>query len=407
MVVPMLRTIRLVVGLPFRHHFWGGLIIVVLVTLVIATRMTDRRNFANGELYQDVVDRWGAPIEQPAPSVRAVTSGSVWSTLQPVTLDHQIVRVNATMNYRKRGLVYFSGFDFQFSGSYRVSNPDDRDADIVFVFPLSTQKTEILLSDLEFVVDGKPADIDLAGEKLAWSGRLPAGAAADFEIRFKGRGLDSFVYKIDPALPVHNLDVELNIDGGENYDYPARVIPASAVTATPGKINVAWKYASLESGVPVGLILPSEQSFDEIITTMLYRSWATFMLFAVGIALIAIYFGRPLRIYEAYLAAAGYGFFFVLLAYLAAFVSFYTAYGAALVAVGGLLFTFLRQILPAAASPHLAGVLVASMVVPTAAVIFEGYTGLVYTLELLVLLALAMKLSADPAIRAILEPDAS
>lgn len=97
--------------LPSRYHFLGSLLIVMVVSSAIATQMTDRRNFASSELYSDVMDRWGAPIVQPGPSVRYVPSGAVFNSLAALPLQSQEVTVDAAMNYRKRGLVYFSGFD--------------------------------------------------------------------------------------------------------------------------------------------------------------------------------------------------------------------------------------------------------------------------------------------------------
>src|SRR5204863_5294268 len=153
----------------------------------------DRRRFANGDLHRDVMDRWGAPIVQPAPSVRWVPSGTVFNALRSLPLDRQEIGVDATMSYRKRGLVYFSGFEFAFRGSYVVHNREGRDIDIAFVFPIDLERNKVLLSDLAFTVDGAPAKIDLAQgqEKLVWTGRVNDGQEVRFTIAYRGRGLDS------------------------------------------------------------------------------------------------------------------------------------------------------------------------------------------------------------------------
>ncbi|HND10766.1 MAG TPA: hypothetical protein PLY80_10035, partial [Pseudomonadota bacterium] len=87
-----------------RYHFASSLLIVMVVSTAISTQMTDRRNFASSELYRDVMDRWGAPIVQPGPSVRYVPSGAVFNSLTALPLQSQEVTVDAAMNYRKRGL---------------------------------------------------------------------------------------------------------------------------------------------------------------------------------------------------------------------------------------------------------------------------------------------------------------
>src|SRR5262245_49999477 len=191
----MLRRIRAWLGLPGRYYAWGSLACVLLTLFVIAGHIADRQGFANAALREDVMERWGAPIQQAGPSVRWVQSGAVFTTLERLALDSQRVRVDARMNYRKRGLVYFSGFEFDFKGDYAVTNPTDHDIDIVFVFPVQIERRS-MLSELAFAVNGAPEPLPLAesADRLTWTGRLEKGQTARFAIGFKGRGLDLFNY---------------------------------------------------------------------------------------------------------------------------------------------------------------------------------------------------------------------
>ena len=156
--------------LPSRYHFLGSLLIVMVVSSAIATQMTDRRNFASSELYSDVMDRWGAPIVQPGPSVRYVPSGAVFNSLAALPLQSQ-------------------------EGDYSAENDQGRDIDIAFVFPINMEKNKVLLSNLVFTVDGEPkkAELDNGSDRLLWTGRLKSGAKVLFRVEFRGRGLDAFV----------------------------------------------------------------------------------------------------------------------------------------------------------------------------------------------------------------------
>ncbi len=391
--------------LPARYHFLGSLLIVMVVSSAISTQMTDRRNFASSELYSDVMDRWGAPIVQPGPSVRYVPSGAVFNSLTALPLQSQEVTVDAAMNYRKRGLVYFSGFDFTFRGDYTAENDQGRDIDIAFVFPINMEKNKVLLSNLVFTVDGQPkkAELESGSDRLLWTGRLKSGAKVAFRVEFRGRGLDAFTYSLDPAAPVRNLRLAMHISGGANFDYADGVVPASASRTQGEEVWLEWNYQSLQSGIPVGVILPSEKSYDHLIATMVRRGWAPFLLFFAGLTALCIYFSRPLRIYESYLIAASYGLFFVLLAYLAAFLSFYPAWALSLFISGGLLLFYLRWVLPQTASRYVLGLIVSSLCVPTAAVFLQGYTGLIYTLEILALLTTMMVLTTRPKVRELID----
>jgi hypothetical protein len=379
-----------------RMHFIGALVIVVFATSVIAAQISDRRGFANSELHQDVMERWGAPIDQPAPSVRYVESGTVFTSLTPLQLERQRIRVDATMNYRKRGLVYFSGFDFDFHGDYAVSNPLDRAIDIVFVFPVALDRNRVLLQGLSFTVNGEEQEARLGddGSELLWTGRLESGESAEFAIRFAGRGLDSMTYRLDPSLPAQNFTFDMRVRGGNNFDYPGGVVPAHDVMSEGDAVTMRWAYPALESGVPVGTILPSEQSFDELIATMAARAWVPFCAFLIALSGLAFLRGRELRFYESYLVAAAYGFHYVLLAYFAAFMNFYAAYALTTLLIGALLCAYGAWILGRGELRLLGGMAVAFLLVPNAAVLVRGYTGLIYALEILSALATVMFLSS-------------
>ena len=45
---------------------FGSVAIVALVSAVISTQIKDRTQFADSELHAYVMERWGAPISQPA-----------------------------------------------------------------------------------------------------------------------------------------------------------------------------------------------------------------------------------------------------------------------------------------------------------------------------------------------------
>ena len=394
----MLTYLRLFLVEPVRFHFWGSLAIVLLVSGALVARMNDRRGFADGELHRDVMERWGAPIRQPMPSVRYVPTGTVFNALEPLPLTRQVVAVDATMNYRKRGLVYFSGFDFRFTGDYSTQNPFDRDVDVAFVFPISLEKNRVLLSGLSFYVNGAAAPVELGkgGDKLLWTGRLKPGEQLAFRVAFDGRGLDAFTYALDPAAPARNVGLTIDIHGGDNFDYADGVVPATSVERTGDVTRLQWRFASLESGIPIGVMLPSEKSFDAIIATFVARSWAGFLLFFAGLVALRLHHGRPPRIFESYLFAAAYALFFVLVAYLAAYLHFYAAWALALGVTSGLLCGYAALLLPRGAWRPVAGLVASCLAVPTLAVILQGYTGLIYTLEALGLLAALMVASARP-----------
>lgn len=395
-------------NIPFRslrgRHVVPSLVIVLFATWVIAAQVEERNDFAGSHVAEDVESRWGAPVTQPSPSLRYVQSGTIFTELKALPFDQQQIQVDAKMNYRKRGLRYFSGFDFVLTAAYQVKNTQPNDIDVAFVFPIELNKSQVLLSDLSFRVNGKEAKLDLgkAGNRLVWTGRIAKGEGAAFHIRYQARGLQSFLYKLDPALPARNVRLHVGVAGGENFDYPAGVLSANQATRTADGVALDWAFASLESGVNLGVILPSEKTFDAIIATMARRAWVPFLALFALLLLLSVRHGRPLVFYESWLVAAAFGFTFVLLAYLAAFINFYLAYAVALLGLGAAIVFYLQRILPAERPETLWSIWIATMVIPTGAVILEGYTGLIYTLEILAALLGVMALSINADVRAFL-----
>lgn len=166
-----LKRLGVLLRTPGRHYFWGSAFLLLVALHVISGQVSDRYRFGSADLYQDVVDRWGAPISQTAPSLRYVESGTVFNTLRPLALGSRAVGFDAATNDRKRGLLYFSGFDFASRGRYAAINPEPVPIDLVFVFPLELER-QSMVSDLEFFVDGEPTPLPLAekADKLTWTG---------------------------------------------------------------------------------------------------------------------------------------------------------------------------------------------------------------------------------------------
>lgn len=388
-----------------RQHFVGSVLIVVFSSAVISSQVEDRTDFADTELVRDVESRWGAPVDQPAPSLRFVQSGTIFTELKALPFEKQHVQVDAEMNYRKRGLRYFSGFDFDLTATCAVVNRETSDIDVAFIFPIEVNKSQVLLSELQFRVNGDPNPVDLGegGNRLLWTGRISKGATAEFVIKYRARGLDSFVYRLDPALPARDVRLHIGVKGGENFDYPANVLSAQNVTQTKNAVTLDWLFPSLESGVALGVVLPSQQAYDATIGTMARRAWVPFLAFFAVLVALGVKHGRSLLFFEAYLLAAAYGFFFVLLAYLAAFMPFSVAYVLSLLVMGVTTGVYVKRLYPRETVGVLAGLWMASMGVPTIAVVLEGYTGLIYTLEILGALLAVMSLSMRQGVRSFFE----
>jgi hypothetical protein len=223
----------------------------------------------SAQVWEEVTWGAGAAHQRAAPSVRRERRLSLQ---QPAVCHRSAAGLGGCADELPQArVVYSSGFDAS-SGSYRVVNPR-RSIDLVFVFPVQLAR-RVLLSDLTFRVDGNPVAVELAegDDKLVWTGRLGRTESRSFEIGFRGRGLDAFSYVPDPALPVRNLELRIAVAGGENYDYGVGVVPASQTRVERDAAELTWTYASLESGVPMGVSFLGQSSV--LTRDVVRRAWA-------------------------------------------------------------------------------------------------------------------------------------
>jgi len=131
---------------------------------------------------------------------------------------------------------------------------------------VQSQSNRILLSELEFLVAGEQEalPLDVSTDKLVWTGRRNVGESKEFDISFRGHGLDRFTYVMDPALVVRIFSLSVDISGGANFDYEFGIVPAHEVENTDDSVTLKCSFESLESGVPVGVSLQVDTTTREL-----------------------------------------------------------------------------------------------------------------------------------------------
>jgi hypothetical protein len=73
------------------------------------------------------------------------------------------------------------------------------------------------------------------------------------------------------------------------------------------------------------------------------------------------------------------------------------------VIIGALLCLYLQRLLTPAVTPFVLGLIAGSLLVPTLAVILRGYTGLIYSIEILAGLGVLMLLTLQRSFRELLD----
>ena len=89
---------------------------------LLTMRLETRTDFVMYGQLKSVKRIWGGNLEQPMPSVRYKGFGSDVSTLSKGEISASDINVNLEVDYRKKGLVYYTGYKADFNGRYTIRN---------------------------------------------------------------------------------------------------------------------------------------------------------------------------------------------------------------------------------------------------------------------------------------------
>ncbi|EDN71037.1 hypothetical protein BGP_3965 [Beggiatoa sp. PS] len=113
----MLKTILIL-----NRYIWLMLIPLLLIWgwLLLADRLETRTHQAMYKQLNSVKQIWGGNLAQPMPSVRYKRFGSDVSTLSKGEIHATDIAVILKVDYRKKGLVYYTGYHAEFTGKYTI-----------------------------------------------------------------------------------------------------------------------------------------------------------------------------------------------------------------------------------------------------------------------------------------------
>ena len=111
----------------------------------------------------------------------------------PLLLDGSDVKADLNLDYRQKGLLWYSTYHVQFGGKYRVTNYTDAERDIFFDF--SAPNRNGVYDNFRLVVGGKeiqnlPFNAGVLSHKI----RLAPGQSETVEVGYGSQGMDEWWY---------------------------------------------------------------------------------------------------------------------------------------------------------------------------------------------------------------------
>ena len=241
---------------------------------ILAGTVDRRTNSSDDRLRSRVQSAWGAPQTQFAPlaeyrvsvptrSVIYDESGKEKETVEKTKQEnHTIspassdVSVDLNLQYRQKGLLWYSTYKVGFQGDYEFKNPDTA-AHMIYV-SLKLPAAQAIYDGLQFTVDGRTVEPAITGEKASVSMALAPLQAVKLGVRYRSQGLDSWSYSFGENVnSVQNFHLSMATDF-EDIDFPDNTLSPTEKQRAGRGWQMDWRYQNLLSGYRIAMAMPAK-----------------------------------------------------------------------------------------------------------------------------------------------------
>ncbi len=314
--------------------------------------------------------------------------------VEPLATD---VAAKLHLEYRRKGLLWFSTYVVDYRAHYQIQN--ETDLPRTFYIGYSFPAANALYDNFVFRVNGQ--EIKFPGnitQGITASVPLAPGAKADVVIGYKSPGLDRWVYAFgDGVARVRNFKMAVTTDFAA-IDFPAGCISPTAKKETKGGWELTWQYKDLLTGYAVGVEMPKKLNPGPIASRMSFFAPVSLLFFFTILFIISAVKAdriKPLHPMNYFFLGAAFFAFHLLYAYLADHTDAHATFAIAGLVSCLLVFIYValargaRYALAYATLPQLAFLILFSY-----AFFFPGYTGLIITIGSILTLAVLMFVTA-------------
>ncbi len=388
----------------------GFILVCTAIAWAILGSTIFYRTYSSDELLKGrISSSWGTAQEQTPPtagsqivSYKQVAStengiASVRTVEQKswITLPLEQTRANAALrlDYRKKGLLWYSTYQVDFSGAYRFSNPSDQPQNVTFRMHLPA--SHAVYDDLNFSVNDVSVVTTSEKNEAVATLQLQPHETAALRVAYRSHGLDNWSYGFgDEVTQVKDfqLHVTTNFPG---FDLLENTLSPSEEIRQPSGWDLVWNYKNLVSGYHVGIALPQKLQPGPLAGRISYFAPVSLLFFFFALFLLTTVRGIELHPMNYFFLACAFFSFHLLMAYLVDHVSIHVAFVICSAVSIALLLSYLRRVAGMRAALLEAGLAqFVYLVLFSYAFFFEGFTGLAITIGAILTLFIAMQTTA-------------
>lgn len=363
--------------------------------LILAGTVLVRTNTQGLSLRQAVSKLWGTSQSQRAPvAYNRSGGGDSAKAKQHLSPSASDLNVDIALEYRKKGLQWYSTYRVKFAGTYEFSNDSENQKDLSITFALPAQNA--IYDNFHFFVGDKEIEsIDLQSGVVTTALTLKPGRTEKIRVSYESQGMESWYYDFgDNVSQVRNFSLALQTDFA-GIDFPDDSISPTAKQQTPQGWQLSWKYENLLTGVRIGLVLPEKLNPGPWVARV--TGAAPVSLFLYFFILFVLTTVRDIKIHPMNFFFIGTAFFsfHLLLAYLVDHISVHTAFWICSAVSIFLVVSYMRLVVGLRrAFVEIALSQLVYLVFFSYTFFFKGYTGLAITILCICTLFVIMQSTA-------------
>src|SRR5215475_11173809 len=374
---------------------------------VLGNTVTTRTAAQDESLKNAVGQLWGTQQRQFAPQIQYQTTRQIKvetikgdktivepkfeNINQPLLLDSSDIKVDLSLDYRQKGLLWYSTYRVRFDGKYRVTNYTDTEGDIFFNFSAPAQSG--VYDNFRLVVGGKeipnlPFNAGVLSHKI----RLAPGQSEIFEVGYGSQGMDEWWYDFGKEVnQIKNFSLEMRTDF-DQIDFPQSSLSPTQKTQEASGWDLKWQYANLLSGVKIGMVMPRKLNPGPWVSQITFAAPVSLFLFFFVIFVLTTVKNIKLHPMNYFFIGAAFFSFHLLLAYLVDHVSIHVSFLVCSLVSIALVVSYLRLAVGNRFAFIEAGVLqFVYLVLFSYTFFFERFTGLAITVLCILTLFVVMQ----------------
>jgi len=378
--------------------------------MILGTSIFYRTQNLGPVLSSRVGSTWGTVQEQKAPAVSyQVLEGKTIETMEDgkkvqkmvntfvpygISLNSSRIEADLHIDYRQKGLLWFSTYKVGFAGAYTFQNPTASEQRISIQFPLPAKQA--MYDGLEISLDDRPLPLAIGGTQVTAEGRIGGSAVAKLKVGYKSQGLDQWSYQLAGGESVARINdfhlvVKTDFDG---FDFPENTLSPTEKRKTADGWELKWDYQNLVSGFNVALKMPQKLQPGPLAGKISYFAPVSLFFFFFLIFILSTLRGIDLHPMNYFFLAAAFFAFHLLMAYLCDHISIHAAFLISSLVSILLVVSYLRLVVNLRFAVVDAGLSqLIYLVLFSYAFFFEGFTGLAVTIGAILTLFVVMQMT--------------